>query len=412
MRNWLIISLLMWALAPPFATAQQIVAAEYFFDSDPGIGSGTAITVTPDSLVDIAEIISTSAVGYGLHAIHVRFQDDAGYWTRAHKRFFNVFDPTFTSNPAYHFITEAELSIDGGAPTVVYLVDGENVSLSEIVSSTGLESGFHLLKVIYRDEVGNVSGSPGKYFYCFRPFAGTIDHHDIVEAEILIDGEPVETYDLADQPFVMLDELISSYGILVGNHTLSVRYLDERGILSGAEGQNIFAFREVPSPLQMKTLTAAEYYINVDPGVGSGIPLLPVDGVWDEDTEILSSPVSGIPMGRHLVGLRFQDSDGIWSPAMEDTFYVGPVVTVRISGNDAILNWITGSDATLFHVFHDTLSTGSFTELGTTPDTTYTHSNILDTENEGFYYITQESNGTVSTFRRPDLRPENERNQQ
>jgi len=59
-----------------------------------------------------------------------------------------------------------------------------------------------------------------------------------------------------------------------------------------------------------------EYFIDIDPGVGNGLPLMPVDEGFDSDTEdaTLLLDVTSIPTGAYTVYFRAQDGAGNWGP--------------------------------------------------------------------------------------------------
>ncbi|MBK8700651.1 MAG: PKD domain-containing protein [Saprospiraceae bacterium] len=71
-----------------------------------------------------------------------------------------------------------------------------------------------------------------------------------------------------------------------------------------------------------KQITAAEYFIDADPGVGLGsaLSIMPGDSI-DEDFII---PVTGYPAGFHLLAFRTKDSDGYWNVASARLFYINP----------------------------------------------------------------------------------------
>ena len=67
----------------------DIVAAEYFFDTDPGQGSGTVIPVTSGANQSIDINIPPgviAALPEGAHKLYLRFQDDDGDWSMANYR--------------------------------------------------------------------------------------------------------------------------------------------------------------------------------------------------------------------------------------------------------------------------------------------------------------------------------------
>ena len=58
-----------------------------------------------------------------------------------------------------------------------------------------------------------------------------------------------------------------------------------------------------------------EYYIDVPPwNGGTGIPLGPADGAFDDTVEFVSGIVDTVNMskGKHLIFVRGQDAQGIW----------------------------------------------------------------------------------------------------
>lgn len=81
--------------APNYPSApsapQQIVQAEYFIDTDPGLGNGTAISITPG--LDVSNIplnINTTALSVGPHNFYVRSRSADGKWSLTNLRTFQV----------------------------------------------------------------------------------------------------------------------------------------------------------------------------------------------------------------------------------------------------------------------------------------------------------------------------------
>ncbi len=68
----------------------NIVAAEYFIDTDPGLGFGTTIPVSPGTTstknLDLA--VSINNLNAGFHSICVRVKDTKGKWTQTYNRRF------------------------------------------------------------------------------------------------------------------------------------------------------------------------------------------------------------------------------------------------------------------------------------------------------------------------------------
>ena len=66
---------------PSAITISPINSMEYFFDTDPGVGNGTALAVTQGDTIDNIFDISTSGLGYGTHYLFLRVEDTAGVWS-------------------------------------------------------------------------------------------------------------------------------------------------------------------------------------------------------------------------------------------------------------------------------------------------------------------------------------------
>jgi hypothetical protein len=74
--------------------------------------------------------------------------------------------------------------------------------------------------------------------------------------------------------------------------------------------------------LNAAAVVAAEYYINVDPGPGNGVPITGFNP-GEKVSLALDLPVAtlaALPKGMHLVTVRFQDEDGDWSVAFTRNF--------------------------------------------------------------------------------------------
>lgn len=67
-----------------------ITALEYYIDTDPGYGAGTAIVVGAATSIDINTTIMTNALLAGFHSIYIRALDSDGAWSEVESRSFYV----------------------------------------------------------------------------------------------------------------------------------------------------------------------------------------------------------------------------------------------------------------------------------------------------------------------------------
>ncbi|MEQ9217756.1 MAG: T9SS type A sorting domain-containing protein [Cyclobacteriaceae bacterium] len=75
-------------------TLVNVTDLEYFFDTDPGYGSGTSIPITPNSPNPIREIgLAAGALPEGIHTVHVRARDENGRWGPHESAQFSAYGP-------------------------------------------------------------------------------------------------------------------------------------------------------------------------------------------------------------------------------------------------------------------------------------------------------------------------------
>jgi len=72
-------------------TATPIIAAEYFFDTDPGVGTATSVAVTQGFNIDEDLVIQVpNAMVDGDHYLYLRVQDQDGTWSLYKRALFTV----------------------------------------------------------------------------------------------------------------------------------------------------------------------------------------------------------------------------------------------------------------------------------------------------------------------------------
>ncbi len=170
-RNLLLFSVLLRALAvqgqQPYPPAPSppgnMVQLEYFFNTDPGFGNGTPITVpTPQpDLNNFAAAIPTIALPQGYYRLYIRSRDVNGQWSHTASGIFsNVVAPVYpTAPPAPVNIVKLEYAIDANLPfgsgTDIPITPGLNVANQNVsISTTGLPAAPHILYIRSQDANG------------------------------------------------------------------------------------------------------------------------------------------------------------------------------------------------------------------------------------------------------------------
>jgi hypothetical protein len=140
MKSIIIYTLL---LCSAFVSAQSISSAEYFFNSDPGIGNGTSLPVNANS-GELSQTYDISIAGLsdGFHSLYIRTQRADGTWSHYDRQIF------FIQNQLVSEVVSGEyfIDIDPGVGNGI----SANLNSSTItfnIPTTGLSLGDHLFCV-------------------------------------------------------------------------------------------------------------------------------------------------------------------------------------------------------------------------------------------------------------------------
>lgn len=320
---------------PVFSDPVAIDAAEYFWDNDPGAGSGTAIAGNYSegnyNLTDLQ--IDVSSVSPGIHHLYIRVRDVNGNWGIAQK--YPVFIPATTAGTP-ETITSAEYFFDEvgaeGSGTSVNITD--NIT-EQIISDISIDvgsrpGGFNTFYIRSRD--ANGWGIPQRYSLYLTPQSSA---SEITAAEYSIDevvdpgsGTAVNVNNLVveGENASINDLSISMSGLQPGFHRLFLRF-------QTADGQwtanSITPFYLSPDAQATAALVTAEYSIdeNVNEGEGTEVTVIFEDGTGRVQDE--SIDLAGVDPGFHNLYFRFQDSEGLWTGTRTTSFFLNPPATAQ-----------------------------------------------------------------------------------
>jgi PKD repeat protein len=140
---------------------QNITQAEYFIDTDPGVGNGTAITVlNPNDTILENFTVPTAALSFGPHFLWVRTRDNTGSWSIYDDVIFYVSDTTsqVVSQPQlvgaeYFWDTDPGV----GLGTVIPVTAGDTIQKTLNINTAALSVGIHYLYIRTVDQNGKWS---------------------------------------------------------------------------------------------------------------------------------------------------------------------------------------------------------------------------------------------------------------
>ncbi|MBK7557885.1 MAG: T9SS type A sorting domain-containing protein [Chitinophagaceae bacterium] len=215
------------------AQGQNITAAEYFIDIDPGNGNGIALSVgTNGSTVNFVAAVPATSLSTGFHFVAIRTKDADGKWGLFEARGFYI--STATNNSVN--IAAAEYFIDtdpgnGNGTSLNVGTAGTAVNFVAAVPASSLSAGFHFVAIRTKDADGKWAMFENRGFYISGQ---TTNVADFVAAEYFFNTDPgvgngtavaiplpISTY---------TDSLVLPLGSLpVGNHRIVIRVKNADG---------------------------------------------------------------------------------------------------------------------------------------------------------------------------------------
>ena len=121
----------------------NIERLEYFFDDDPGRGTGNVITTTVTTDVSRSLAIDTSGLGIGRHNLYFRALDGNGAWSMPAVRPVVIQEQQVISSLEYFFDSDP----GPGNGRAIEFAPGSDVNLSFTADTAGLSTGDHTLYI-------------------------------------------------------------------------------------------------------------------------------------------------------------------------------------------------------------------------------------------------------------------------
>jgi len=327
------------------STIPQISKAEYFIDTDPGVGNGIVISgiTSADSIAKVLAI-NLTGISVGLHRLYIRARNTSGVWSIADSRPFIVTAASVTTAQ----ISKAEYFIDtdpgvGNGTAVTGIVTADSISKNLSITLTGLSVGQHRLYIRVRNTSGVWSIVDSRNFTITS--LASLNIPKINKAEYFFDTDPGVGNGTAIAVVTPVDSISTSQNLVVsslsaGIHRVYFRVRNANGVWSIVDGRNFTVLSTATSTIGKRRIKKAEYFFDTDPGVGNGT--LINTGAYADSVSIsnLNVPMSGLTAGAHKVFVRAMDSTNVWSIVQGKAFNVCADITYP---NFTYSNGCTGS---------------------------------------------------------------------
>lgn len=189
----------------------SLTQAEYFWDTDPGVGLATAVQATDGNFNSAFEQLTKTGIiapSAGLHKFCIRVKDNTGQWGPV---FMNIIEVQSGATSPIMSILQAEFFWDTdpglGLATPVLATDGSFNSAIEQLTKTGIALppvGLHVFNIRIKDNTGQW----GPVFRNVISIQTTLENTDVALSNLVVYPNPVR-----DILNVSLDTAITSIAI-------------------------------------------------------------------------------------------------------------------------------------------------------------------------------------------------------
>jgi len=316
MKNILILFTLLCFINLGNIFSQNLTKAEYYFDSDPGVGNGTPITVTPGTELNKSFDFNVSGLNPGFHRLFIRTADELGRWSIVKGHLFYVYSDTYTDLTKtasdlegfeYYFDTDQGV----GKGTWVGVTPESEINSPVNYSTAGLSPGFHRLHVRARDTDGNWGHIRSHLFYVFDDTHVDLSQikTGIAAAEYFFDKDTVpqgqgKAIDITPGNTVEWTGTISVEGLAAGRHVLFIRVMDSTGVWSIVKTKpfNVVTLgSETNSPICQGSVDGWAT-VTVEGGVS------PFTYLWNDPLQQITQTATGLSAGTYTVTVT--DAEG------------------------------------------------------------------------------------------------------
>ena len=217
-------------LTNPLICFSQNTINQYEYWYDGNYTDKTTIAVSPESTLDLNQLISTTSLPFGLHIFNIRFKDSNGLYSAVNSQHF--YKP-LAALGATNKIVAYEYWFDNNYVGKISQATSPQTSLQLIndISTSNLLSGLHIFNIRFKDESGQWSAATSQHFYKPNFIFGT---NNITAYEYWFDNNYIKKTAQTAAPQNPLEIVsdINTDSLNSGLHIFNIRFKDERGPVS------------------------------------------------------------------------------------------------------------------------------------------------------------------------------------
>ena len=268
-----ILLLIAFSLTGHGIRGQSIVEAEYFVDSDPGIGNALPLTIPTADTIDISAEIPVTSLENGHHILYTRVKNSNQEWSICNIQNFYVYT-ALTSDERKIAYAEYFFDSDPGANLgqAISISASDTIDKNIEIPLNSLTDGHHTLFTRVRNANNDWSTTHIQNIYVYTNEPAV--NKNIESTEYYFDTDPgVDSANILNftASAATVDELfnINSNTLSTGFHTMGIRIKDIAGRYSMTNVNSLFVF----NPDTASPIVSAEYFIDTVTGIGKGTPL-------------------------------------------------------------------------------------------------------------------------------------------
>lgn len=311
---WLAIFLLVASAGEQLLAQPTLKKLEYSFDSDPGVGKGTVLTLSSTQTIDDTFSFDVNVLTDGVHIIHYRIMDSDNRWSLTQSTPFlklggNSTGTTLLKKLEYSFDGDPGVG-NGKVITLPAIPDIDNIFSFDVSTLT---DGIHLLRYRIMDDYNNWSLTQT---VSFLKLGGNSNSSVALlkKLEYAFDASPAITGNGIQVELPAVTSIDSLFTLDVKNiadgiHMLYYRVQDIDNKWSLPQATSFLKFG---GDNNGSNITRIEYFVDTDPGVGKGtaLPFTPGNNITDTFTFVISGKGND---SISTLYIRVQDNTGAWS---------------------------------------------------------------------------------------------------
>jgi Secretion system C-terminal sorting domain len=308
-----------WIVPAPPALS-NIVAGEYFIDTDPGYGAGKSIAVSnpaPDKTFNLQ--LNADSFSQGFHTLNYRFLDAAGHWSENSGQIFYI-QPPVTAAPLIGY-GEYFFDNDPGydSATSFSFTPSANLTTAFSIPSASIPFGFHTLQIRFLDQSGRWSLTDSRMFVKVQPDSAA----NVIRAEYFFDNDPGTGKGTAvavptPSKNVTLSPTVPTGGLAANSfHSLNYRFQSQDGKWGQTSSQSLY----ITDGKDKYYTPINKLEFHVDNDTASAKLRIDSVGLAMNGTNLSSSfgilPQDTAAIGRHFAMVRGIDYFGTYGPTYD-----------------------------------------------------------------------------------------------